>query len=144
MRGYGSCSRSIPPPGPPGTASNPMPVAVAGPSAEENPMPADRAPTIEFGWFMLGSAVPGNTGVPLLVDEEPGILPLVAEHFDSIWVPDHFYAFDDPAHAWIECWTALNWLAARYPRLQVGPIVLGVGYRNPALLAKMAATLQVL
>jgi len=107
-------------------------------------MPEDHAQAIEFGWFMLGGAVPGNTGMPLMVDEAPEILPLVAQHFDSIWVPDHFYAFDDPAHAWIECWTVLTWLAARYPRLHVGPIVLGVGYRNPALLAKMAATLQVL
>src|SRR5689334_11061887 len=121
-----------------------MPVAAAGPSTEETIMLEDHAPTIEFGWFMLGGAVPGDEGVPLLLAEEPDVLPLVAEHFDSIWVPDHFYAFDDPAHAWIECWTALTWLAARYPHVRVGPIVLGVGYRNPALLAKMAATLQTL
>jgi alkanesulfonate monooxygenase SsuD/methylene tetrahydromethanopterin reductase-like flavin-dependent oxidoreductase (luciferase family) len=107
-------------------------------------MPAERAHTIEFGWFMLGSAEPDHPSVPLLMAEEPAILPLVAEHFDSIWVPDHFSAFADPAHAWIECWTALTWLTARFPRLHAGPIVLGVGYRNPALLAKMAATLQVL
>jgi alkanesulfonate monooxygenase SsuD/methylene tetrahydromethanopterin reductase-like flavin-dependent oxidoreductase (luciferase family) len=43
-----------------------------------------------------------------------------------------------------ECWTQLVWLAARYPQLQVGTIVLANSFRNPALLAKMAATLQTL
>jgi alkanesulfonate monooxygenase SsuD/methylene tetrahydromethanopterin reductase-like flavin-dependent oxidoreductase (luciferase family) len=93
---------------------------------------------------MLAGAVPGKKQVPILVEEAPEVLPVVAEQFDSIWVPDHFCAFDDPSDAWVECWTALTWLAARYPKLKVGPIVLGVGYRNPALLAKMASTLQVL
>jgi alkanesulfonate monooxygenase SsuD/methylene tetrahydromethanopterin reductase-like flavin-dependent oxidoreductase (luciferase family) len=99
---------------------------------------------LEFGWFMLGGAVPGNPRKLLLMEEEPAILPVVDEYFDSIWVNDHFYAFDDPADAWVECWTGMTWLAARFPRLKVGAIVMGVGYRNPALLAKMAATLQVL
>src|SRR5439155_8575806 len=44
----------------------------------------------------------------------------------------------------MECWTMQIWLAARFPPLRVGAIVHGVGYRNPALLAKMAATLQAL
>ncbi len=99
---------------------------------------------VQFGWFMPAGAVLEQREVPILLAEEPYILPLVAEHFDSIWVPDHFYAFTDPADAWLEAWTTITWLAARFPRLKVGPIVLGVGYRNPALLAKMAATLQVL
>ncbi len=107
-------------------------------------MQQDPAPTIKFGWFMSAEGVPGREEVPLIMAEEPEVLPVVAEHFDSIWVQDHFYAFRDPSHAWLECWTALTWLAARYPGLHVGPIVLGVGYRNPALLAKMAASLQVL
>src|SRR3712207_6791510 len=107
-------------------------------------MPQDTAPTMKFGWFMSAEGVPGREEVPLVMSEERDILPLVAEHFDSIWVQDHFYAFRDPAHAWLECMTTLTWLAARYPTLHVGPIVLGVGYRNPALLAKMSATLQVL
>jgi len=107
-------------------------------------MPRDAVRRLEFGWFMLAGAVPGKEQVPIMVEETPEVLSAVDEHFDSIWVPDHFYAFDDPANALIECWTALTWLAARYPKVKVGPIVLGVGYRNPALLAKMASTLQVL
>jgi alkanesulfonate monooxygenase SsuD/methylene tetrahydromethanopterin reductase-like flavin-dependent oxidoreductase (luciferase family) len=104
----------------------------------------DHASTLKFGWFMIAMGVPGREHVPLLVEEEPEVLPVVARHFDSMWVQDHFYAFRDPSDSWLECWTALTWLAARYPGVSVGPIVLGVGYRNPALLAKMAATLQLL
>lgn len=107
-------------------------------------MEDDPQNTIKFGWFMSAEGVPGQEAVPLVVAEDAEVLPVVAEHFDSIWVQDHFYAFRDPAHAWLECLTTLTWLAARYPGLHVGPIVLGVGYRNPALLAKMTATLQVL
>src|SRR5438105_4310105 len=99
---------------------------------------------LEFGWFLAAGAAPGAPTVPEVMAEEPAVLPVVAEHFDSIWVPDHLYAFDDPAHAWMEAWTLITWLLARYPRVHAGPIVLGVGYRPPALLAKMAATLQVL
>ena len=101
-------------------------------------------PPIRFGWFLYAGAAAGAPTVPKVVAEESEVLPLVAAHFDSIWVPDHFYGFDEPAEPWLECWTTLTWLAARYPSVTVGPIVLGVGYRPPALLAKMAATLQTL
>jgi alkanesulfonate monooxygenase SsuD/methylene tetrahydromethanopterin reductase-like flavin-dependent oxidoreductase (luciferase family) len=100
--------------------------------------------TIEFGWFQPARGVPGADETPEVLQQATEILPAVAEHFDSVWVPDHFFAFEDPAATWMECWTLLTWLATRYPRLRVGPIVLGVGYRHPALLAKMAATLQTL
>jgi alkanesulfonate monooxygenase SsuD/methylene tetrahydromethanopterin reductase-like flavin-dependent oxidoreductase (luciferase family) len=107
-------------------------------------MQPDQAHPLEFGWFMPAGADPDNPTVPLLLAQAPAVLPVVAEHFDSIWVPDHFYAFRDPNDAWLECWTVMTWLLTRFPQIKVGPIVLGVGYRPPALLAKMAATLQVL
>ena len=52
---------------------------------------------------------------------------------------DHFFWDDDPTY---EAWTTMAFLAAHLPNYQIGPIVLGQGYRNPALTAKMAATLQ--
>jgi alkanesulfonate monooxygenase SsuD/methylene tetrahydromethanopterin reductase-like flavin-dependent oxidoreductase (luciferase family) len=42
----------------------------------------------------------------------------------------------------LECWTQLTWLAARYPRQQLGGIVMCNSFRHPPLVAKMAATLQ--
>jgi len=52
---------------------------------------------------------------------------------------DHFFWGDSPTH---EAWTAVTYLAALLPDFDLGTLVLGQGYRNPALLAKMAATLQ--
>ncbi len=41
-----------------------------------------------------------------------------------------------------ETWTMLSWIAAATSRIRVGSRVLGIPYRNPALVAKMAETLQ--
>jgi alkanesulfonate monooxygenase SsuD/methylene tetrahydromethanopterin reductase-like flavin-dependent oxidoreductase (luciferase family) len=61
--------------------------------------------------------------------------------FDSGWLFDHFVAPGDngPAH---EGWTALSALAARTQRLQLGHLVLANTFRHPAVLARMAATLD--
>jgi alkanesulfonate monooxygenase SsuD/methylene tetrahydromethanopterin reductase-like flavin-dependent oxidoreductase (luciferase family) len=59
----------------------------------------------------------------------------------SLWVTDHLQWGDEPM---LEAWTTLAYAAARWPRLDLGTVVLGQSYRNPGLLAKMAATLQVL
>jgi len=62
-----------------------------------------------------------------------------SEHFDSFWIPDHFMRGEGFR---MECWTQLTWLAARYPRQQLGTIVMANSYRHPPLMAKMAASLQ--
>ena len=64
--------------------------------------------------------------------------------FDAIWVSDHV-GFGDPAGAWTgawESWTVLSALAASTSRVRLGNYVLAVPFRNPALLAKMAETLD--
>lgn len=68
-------------------------------------------------------------------------LELVAPHFDSVWMIDHLQAGSDDL---LEGWTTLTYLAARHPQLKFGHTVLCQSFRNPALLAKMAATLQFL
>ena len=77
--------------------------------------------------------------------QEEHILPHALPHFESVWIADHFYGFDrEKSEGFLEGWTALTWLAAKFPDVMLCHHVLGHGYRNPALTAKMASTLQVL
>ena len=65
--------------------------------------------------------------------------------FDSIWLFDHllFRRQDDPATRGIwECWTLLSALAEATTRVELGTVVLCLPFRNPALTAKMAVTLD--
>jgi alkanesulfonate monooxygenase SsuD/methylene tetrahydromethanopterin reductase-like flavin-dependent oxidoreductase (luciferase family) len=59
--------------------------------------------------------------------------------FRAAWVSDHLQKENRPR---FEGWTELTYLAALAPTYRFGHMVLGQSYRNPALLAKMAATLQ--
>ena len=61
--------------------------------------------------------------------------------YDYLWTWDHVYAiFGDPHQAIFEGWTALAGLAASTERLRLGLMVGANTFRNPALVAKMAAT----
>jgi probable F420-dependent oxidoreductase len=63
---------------------------------------------------------------------------------DSIWIFDHllFRFGEEPTEGIHEAWTMLAALAAETRRVELGTVVLAMGFRNPALLAKMAATLE--
>ena len=64
--------------------------------------------------------------------------------FDAVWISDHV-GFGDPEGDWSgawESWTLLSALAAATERVRLGTYVLAMPYRNPALLAKMAETLD--
>src|SRR6476660_6908522 len=67
--------------------------------------------------------------------------------FASVWVMDHFWqlpALGGPDEPILEAYTLLGALAARTERVRLGTLVTGVTYRNPALLAKIVTTLDVI
>lgn len=64
--------------------------------------------------------------------------------FDSLWFVDHLLygegqSTEPPQGVW-ECWSVLTGLAAVTRRVELAPLVTSTGYRNPALLAKIADT----
>jgi alkanesulfonate monooxygenase SsuD/methylene tetrahydromethanopterin reductase-like flavin-dependent oxidoreductase (luciferase family) len=96
-------------------------------------------------------------GVTLPLDEVdgPGTIPSYAVNravaqaaeaagFDSIWGYDHLFFRDknDGDSGIHEVWTVLSALAEATQRVRLGILVMCTGFRNPALLAKMAATLD--
>jgi alkanesulfonate monooxygenase SsuD/methylene tetrahydromethanopterin reductase-like flavin-dependent oxidoreductase (luciferase family) len=96
----------------------------------------------EFGY----SPPVGDRGAELIrpiefVSDLRRVLDVAAQGFSSFWVSDHLM-FD--AKYRLECWTELAWIAGCYPGQTLGTLVLCNGFRNPALMAKMAASLQTL
>ena len=63
--------------------------------------------------------------------------------WDGIWLADHFMPnAPDTSPPWPEAWMTLAAIGANVPRVRIGTLVTGNTYRHPAVLAKMAATLD--
>jgi alkanesulfonate monooxygenase SsuD/methylene tetrahydromethanopterin reductase-like flavin-dependent oxidoreductase (luciferase family) len=63
--------------------------------------------------------------------------------FDSLWVPDHLLlTWQEQTHGIWECWSLLAALAAVASQVALGPLVACTAFRSPALLAKMADTVD--
>ena len=92
---------------------------------------------VQFGLFFppMGTDLPRQE----FLTKTRAALDTVVGHFDSVWFADHVQFGDIP---WFEGWTMLTYLAALRPELRYGHLVLCQLFRNPALLAKMAATFQ--
>lgn len=102
--------------------------------------------TIQFGWRIPAFPVDGSQGTAF-VKQITDSLNALHSHYDSAWIADHvvpWASFVDSDVDTLECFTAMSYLAGAFPSLEIGSIVLCQSYRNPALLAKMGATLQLL
>ena len=65
--------------------------------------------------------------------------------YDSIWVYDHFHNVPRPAHeAVFECWTTMAAISQRTSRVRLGQMVGCNSYREPAVLAKITSTVDVI
>jgi len=100
----------------------------------------------------LGFQIP-NFSFPGVPDdalfERVSDMALAAEEsgFDTVLVMDHFYQLPilgPPENAMLECYALLGALAARTRRVRLSALVTGNTYRNPAHLAKLVSTLDVI
>jgi len=99
---------------------------------------------MKFGLRNTSFVYPNGTG-DIWADIKAHIQRAERDGFDSFWVMDHFYQL--PTHGseeepFLDAWTVLPALAAVTSRIRLGAMVSPVGYRNPALLARMAASLD--
>lgn len=100
---------------------------------------ADKRPQARFGWMLPTK----NDRLPPDPAAQQGhvrrLLDAISGRFHSAWIPDHLMEGQEPIP---EALVTIAHYAALYPQLHWGTAVLSQSYRNPALLAKMAATLQ--
>src|SRR3954451_12534662 len=68
---------------------------------------------------------------------------LDAAGYQGVWAWDHFVGQGDRTVPVTECWTILSMAAGATDRIMVGPFVVNVMNRHPAVLARMASTLQI-
>lgn len=99
---------------------------------------------MKFGLRNTSFLYPNGTG-KIWEDTKNHIQRAERDGFHSFWVMDHFYQL--PAHGseeepFLDAWTVLPALAAATSRIRLGAMVSPVGYRNPALLARMASSLD--
>lgn len=62
--------------------------------------------------------------------------------FASVWLNDHLYGIPGPQLPIFEAWTTLSAVGAVTSKVELGTLVTPIGFRNPALLAKIIATLD--
>jgi alkanesulfonate monooxygenase SsuD/methylene tetrahydromethanopterin reductase-like flavin-dependent oxidoreductase (luciferase family) len=95
---------------------------------------------IQFG-FCMNAETHNRAWRATWVEDLNRALELVAGHFDSAWIVDHLQSDKKDR---LEGFTTLAYMAALHPQLKFGHSVLCQSFRNPALVAKMGATLQFL
>jgi alkanesulfonate monooxygenase SsuD/methylene tetrahydromethanopterin reductase-like flavin-dependent oxidoreductase (luciferase family) len=101
---------------------------------------------LEFGWRLPTFSTDGTPGTRVL-EHNAEHLRRLEPYVDTVWVQDHLVpeaAWAQPRWDSFEAWSTLVYLAGAFPHYRFGTIVLANSFRSPALLAKMAATVQTL
>jgi F420-dependent oxidoreductase-like protein len=102
--------------------------------------------TLFFGFHMPNYTFPGVPG-QLFDRVVANVKAAEAAGFDLVTVMDHFYQIrgvGPETEPMLEAYTTLAAIAAQTSRIRLATMVTGVTYRNPALLAKMVTTLDVI
>src|SRR5262249_7979576 len=103
-----------------------------------------RSPKVGLALFTFDGITPD--GMPGWNDLKAMAQRAEAVGFDSLWVPDHLmlaHAITKGARVAVwECWSILAALAAATDHIELGTFVACASFRNPALLAKMADTVD--
>jgi len=99
-----------------------------------------------FGYHMPNYSFPGSKREEVFDHVVQLAKAAEAAGFDLVTVMDHFYqiaGIGPETEPMLEAYTTLSALAQHTSRVKLGTLVTGVTYRNPALLAKMVTTLDV-
>ena len=109
--------------------------------------PAPIKPVTRLGLQIPNFTFPGVADADLF--ETIAGIAITADNsgFDSLWVMDHLYQIEvvgPREHPMLEAYTLLAALSARTRDIALGTMVTGVTYRNPALLAKIVTTLDII
>ena len=100
---------------------------------------------IQFG-FILPLVPQDHTLRITFLEDLNRALGLISGRFDSVWSIDHLMNMENRSNGLddLESFTTLAYLAALHPHFKFGHTVICQTFRNPALVAKMGATLQFL
>jgi alkanesulfonate monooxygenase SsuD/methylene tetrahydromethanopterin reductase-like flavin-dependent oxidoreductase (luciferase family) len=96
---------------------------------------------VAIGGLPIGVTIRSIRGEPVWWLESARRLD--AAGYDGIWTWDHFMGQGDTTVPVVEAWTILSMAAASTSRVKIGTFVINVMNRHPAVLARMASTLQI-
>lgn len=99
---------------------------------------------MKVGFVVMLGENPVLGRAPTYVEVRDLVLQAEDAGFDSVWLWDHliYRQLNQPQRGHWECWTMLSALAGATTRIELGTLVLCTPLRNPAVLAKMAVTLD--
>jgi alkanesulfonate monooxygenase SsuD/methylene tetrahydromethanopterin reductase-like flavin-dependent oxidoreductase (luciferase family) len=109
------------------------------------------AASLHFGWrmpdFPEDRHIMGTARALKFRDQIFNFMDVLHGYFESAWAGDHFFPWPadmDQRVDTLEPWTLVTYLMSAYPEMRFCPSVLNQAFRPPALVAKMAAVLQLL